>query len=205
MSAKYCLDSTYSQVAIKLVPFLKKTKYTWFKRMIAHPESCSLLNSLNDPNANIGEVIEFVLRIIYNHPKSEKALGDTRYNMPFIKSKDKKFASTKCLPPDEISWALKIKRDNCITISCTSCLNPIFVPPPATDYGWEDDNGRLSPIWTEGPLIPPIREHAQDVPITFIANEDIEIVESDDGEDSENDDEYVSTVVSDNDDSDLEL
>ena len=30
-----------------------------------------------------------------------------------------------------------------------------------------------------------IREHAQDVPIPFIANEDIEIVESNDGEDSE--------------------
>ena len=126
--------------------------------------------------------------------------------MLFIKSKDKKkLAATKCLPPHEISLALKIKRDNYITISYTSCLNPIFVPPPATDYGWEDDNGRLSPIWTEGPLIPPIREQAQDVPITFIAKEDIEIVESDDDEDSENDDEYVSTVVSDNDDSDLEL
>ena len=53
--------------------------------------------------------------------------------------------------------------------------------------------------------VPPIREHAQDVPITFIANEDIEIVESNDGEDSENDDEDVSTDVSDNDDSDWEL
>ena len=69
----------------------------------------------------------------------------------------------------------------------------------------EDDNGHLSPIWTEGPLIPPIGEHAQDVPITFIANEDIEIVESNDGKDSENEDEDVSTDVSDNDDSDWEL
>ena len=93
--------------------FFGKTKYTCFKRMIAHPESCFLLKSLNHPNANIGEVIEFVVRIIYNRPKSEKTLGDARYNMLFIKSKDKKkFASTKCLPPGEISLALKIKRDN---------------------------------------------------------------------------------------------
>ena len=186
--------------------FFGKTKYTCFKRMIAHPESCSLLKSLNHPNANIGEVIEFVLRIIYNCPKSEKTLGDARHNMLFIKSKDKKkFASTKCLPPHEISLALKIKRDNYITISYTSCLNPIFVPPPATDYGWEDENGHLSPIWTEGPPIPLLREHTQDVPITFIADEDTEIVESNDGEDSENDDEDASTDVSDNDDSDWEL
>ena len=96
--------------------FFGKTKYTYFKRMIAHPGSCSLLKSLNHPNANIGEVIEFVLRIIYNCPKSEKTLGDARYNMLFIKSKDKKkFASTKCLPPDEISVALKIKSDKYIT------------------------------------------------------------------------------------------
>ena len=101
--------------------------------------------------------------------------------------------------------ALKIKRDNYITISYTSCLNPIFVAPPATDYGWEDDNGHLSPIWTEGPPIPPIREHAQDNPSTFIANEDIEIVESNDGGDSENDNEDVSTDESDGDDSDWEL
>ena len=53
--------------------------------------------------------------------------------------------------------------------------------------------------------VPPIREHAQDVPITFIANEDIEIVESNDSEDSENDDEDVATDVSDNDDSDWEI
>ena len=104
--------------------------------MIAHPESCSLYKSLNHPNANMGEVIEFVLWIIFNSPKSEKALGDAQYNMLFIKSKDKKkLASTKCQPPDEISPAPKMKRDNYITISYTSCLNPIFVSPPATDYG----------------------------------------------------------------------
>ena len=78
-----------------------KTKYTCFKRMIAHPESCSFLKSLNHPNANIGEVIEFVLQVIYNRPNSEKTLGDVQYIMLFTKSKDKKkFASTKCLPPD---------------------------------------------------------------------------------------------------------
>ena len=126
--------------------------------------------------------------------------------MSFINSKDKKnFALSKCLLPDEISLALKIKRDNYITISYTSCLNPIFVQPPATDYGWEDDNGHLPSIQNAGPPIPPIREHAQDLPITFIANEDIEIVESNDGEDSENDDKEVSTDVSDNDDSNWEL
>ena len=139
MFAKNCLHSTYSQVAITLLKqvYFGKRKYTCFKRMIAHPESRSFLKSLNHPNANIGEVIEFVLQVIYNRPNSENTLGDVRCSMLFTKSKDKKkLASTKCLPPGEISSALKIKRGNRITISYTRCLNPIFVPPPATDYGW---------------------------------------------------------------------
>ena len=139
MFAKNCLHSTYSQVAITLLKqvYFGKGKYTCFKRMTAHPESRSFLKSLNHPNANIGEVIEFVLQVIYNRPNSENTLGDVRYSMLFTKSKDKKkLASTKCLPPGEISSALKIKRGNHITISYTRCLNPIFVPPPATDYGW---------------------------------------------------------------------
>ena len=37
--------------------FYGSTKYSCFKRMIAHPESCYLLKSLNHPNASIGEVI----------------------------------------------------------------------------------------------------------------------------------------------------
>ena len=53
-----------------------KTKYTCLKRMIVHPESSSLLKPLNHPNANIGEIIEFVLWIINNRPKSEKTLSD---------------------------------------------------------------------------------------------------------------------------------
>ena len=139
MFAKNCLHSTYSQVAITLLKqvYFGKRKYTCFKRMIGHPESRSFLKSLNHPNANIGEVIEFVLQVIYNRPNSENTLGDVRYSMLFTKSKDKKkFASTKCLPPGEISSALKIKRGNYITISYTRCLNPIFLSPPATDYGW---------------------------------------------------------------------
>ena len=96
--------------------FFGKTKYTCIKKMIVHPESCSLLKSLNHASANIGEVIELVLWTVHNHPKSEKTLGDTQCNMLFIKSKNKnKFASTKSLPPDEISLALKIKRDNYIS------------------------------------------------------------------------------------------
>ena len=43
--------------------------------MIVHPEICSLLKPLNHPNANTGEVIEVILQIIYNCPKSEKTSG----------------------------------------------------------------------------------------------------------------------------------
>ena len=92
--------------------FYGKTKYTCFKRMVARPDSMFLLNSLSSPNANISEVSEFVLRVIYNRPKQEKSLGQARYNMLFVKQKGKKrkYASTKALPPDATSLALHIQR-----------------------------------------------------------------------------------------------
>ena len=116
MFAKQCLHFLYSQVAITLVPFLEKQSIPASRKWLYIQKVVLLLKSLNHASANIGEVIELVLWTVHNHPKSEKTLGDTQYNMLFIKSKNKnKFASTKSLPPDEISLALKIKRDNYIS------------------------------------------------------------------------------------------
>ena len=142
--------------------FFGKTKYTCFKRMLARPETCHLLNSLNTSVANVDEVSEFVLRVIYNRPRKEKTLGEARYNMLFVKGKKKKYASTKAIPPDSISLSLKIQRDNYVTMGYVNCLNPYYVPPPATQYAWEDVNGVLTPIWAVGPPLPEFDDDLND-------------------------------------------
>ena len=79
--------------------FFGKTKFTCFKRMITHPETCKLLKNLNSPSNDIADVTKFVLQVIYNQPRKEKVLNETRYKL-FIKKKGKKkFASTKKVLP----------------------------------------------------------------------------------------------------------
>ena len=165
--------------------FFGKTKLTCFKRMISRPETCQLLGSLSTPHANIDEVSEFVLRVIYNRPRKEKTLGDARYNMLFLKGKgkNKKYASTKALPPDANSLSLKVQRDNYVTMGYVNCMNPYYVPPPATSYAWEEHDNLLYPVWTVGPPIPDIAQ----TPERTTISENRDIIESIQEETDEND------------------
>ena len=181
--------------------FFGRTKYTCFKRMVARPETCHLLKSMNTSVANVDEVSEFVLRVIYNRPKTEKTLGDARYNMLFVKGKGKKkrkYASTKALPPDATSLSLKIQRSNYVTMAYVNCLNSNYVPPPATNYAWEDLDGVLAPIWTIGPPFPELDDSDESQPVLQYGDENRDVDEpniesecepSDDTIDSESDDE----------------
>ena len=72
------------------------------------------------------------------------------------KGKKKKYASTKASPPDASSLSLHIQRVNYVTLASIQCLNPYYTSPPATNYGWENLNDCLVPIWSEGPPIPDI-------------------------------------------------
>ena len=67
--------------------FYGKTKYTCFKRMIARPDTALLLKSLNFPLANVAEVTEFVLRVIYNRTRREKNTRRSAVQYAFRKTK----------------------------------------------------------------------------------------------------------------------
>ena len=58
--------------------------------------------------------------------------------LPVRQREEKKFASTKALPPDSKSLTNKILRANFVTDININCLEPHFVPPAPTNYAWED-------------------------------------------------------------------
>ena len=101
----------------------------------------------------IVDVVEFVLRIVYNRPKKEKTLGESRYIMMTskMKKKDTKITqpSSKNLPPDEASIKIKIFRGTYILIIMSSCLNLTFVLPDPHLYGWISADGSWKPVWLE--------------------------------------------------------
>ena len=59
--------------------FFRRTKANSFKKMISAPSNTRLLMSLKNQKADVLEVTDFVLHIIYNRPKQEKKPGDSRY------------------------------------------------------------------------------------------------------------------------------
>ena len=139
------------------MPFFGRTKFTCFKRMLSHPETCDLLESLNTESGDATQIIEFILRVIYNRPNMEKTPGQARYKMLFVgKGKKKKFASTKAIIPDKSTLVMKSKRTNFVTHLMVNCLEQNFVPLNPSDYAWKknDDDDRWSPIWFEGSPLP---------------------------------------------------
>ena len=110
---------------------------------------------MNNGNADVDKVIDFVLHIIYNRPLREKKPGDSRYAMLFVKKgKKTKFAPTKSLPPDYNSLFQKIKRANFITYGWSNSLNGEFDQPDPLLYGWKYENESLLPVWYEGNPLP---------------------------------------------------
>ena len=72
------------------------------------PELTALIQSLKTLNPNVLEVTNFVLLVIYNWVSDEKALGDSRYAMLFVKNANNKiFNNTRPLLPDQRSLKWK--------------------------------------------------------------------------------------------------
>ena len=123
--------------------------------MMSKTQSHKLLLSLYTPYFLFEDIIDFVLHIIYNRPKKEENLIDSRYAMIYTrKGKNKKFASTKKIPPDERSLLQKCKRTHLVSYSYYNCLENDFVPLNPEHYGWIIENDELKPISYEGDAIP---------------------------------------------------
>ena len=139
--------------------FFRRSKIQSFKKLIAHPENADLLVSLNSQQANINDVMDFILHATYNRPKREKTPEDSRYAMLFVgKGKKKKFASTKSLPPDQKSLDMKIMRVNLISHSWANCLDPHYEQLDPCSYGWKFEDEVLQPLWYHGYSLPTVTE-----------------------------------------------
>ena len=140
-------------------PFFRRSKIQSFKKLMKLPEKCALLESMLGGNADIDQVVDFVLHVIYNRPLCEKTPGDSRYAMLIIKKgKKTKFAPTKSLPPDYKSLVQKIKRANFVAYGWSNCLYGEFDQPDPLFYGWKYENKLLLPIWYEGNPLPSTEE-----------------------------------------------
>ena len=92
-------------------PFYFCSKIQVSKEMLTTSNSQLLLQLMLTETLVIADVIEFVLRIVYNGPRKEKTLGESRYIVMTSKMKKKDgkitYPSSKNLPPDEASMKLK--------------------------------------------------------------------------------------------------
>ena len=93
-------------------PFYFCSKNQVLKKMLTTSNSHLLLESMLNETLVIANAVEFVLKIVYNRPKKDKTLGESRYIMMTSKMKKKDgkitYASSKKLPPDEASMKMKI-------------------------------------------------------------------------------------------------
>ena len=115
--------------------------------MMSKPQSYKLFLSLYTPVADVEDITDFVIHVIYNRPKKEKSLTDSRFSMIYVgKGEKKKFASTKKIPPDESSLLQKIKMSNLVCYACYNCLENEYLPLCHEDYGWVKEENQLKPI-----------------------------------------------------------
>ena len=87
-------------------PFFNGSTIQAFKKMLRISNSQKLLLSLPSGEANISEVTDFVLYVVYNRPLKQKTPGKSHYNMPMkkkkqTKSRKKKYNTGMELPPDQ--------------------------------------------------------------------------------------------------------
>ena len=99
-------------------PFFGRTKYGTFKKMLKSPKCADLLLTLTTTDVNMGEVVDYILHVVYGRKRSERTPGESRYAMLFVKSKGKRkrFTDTRRIVPDESSLKMKIKRAHCVTL-----------------------------------------------------------------------------------------
>ena len=71
--------------------------------MQKHSNAERLLLSLNTEKVEVSDVIDFIIYIVYNRPKSEETTAQSRYATAIKTSKmgKKKFNDTRWIPPDE--------------------------------------------------------------------------------------------------------
>ena len=186
-------------------PFYYRSKITVLRNMLKVTGSHELLESMLTDTPNVEKLTEFVLRIVYNRPAKEKTLGDARYNMIKTKKKDskgqKKFPTSKSLPPDHSSLKMKILRSTYFSHIMSRCLDANYVPLDSSLYGFRKVNDIWEPVWYEGNPLPDPREveeaNDEDEPEDDYQNELVYQQEVVDEEIDDSDSEYAESCSED--------
>ena len=135
-----------------------------FKKIMNCPSYGNLLSSPSTDQANIPDVMDFIIHVIYNRPNRDKSPGDSGYAMLFVgKGTKRKFASTKSLIPDAKSLKMKILRSNLVSHGWVNCLNPTYEGLDPLKYGWKIENDILRPLWFDGAPLPSKKELNENV------------------------------------------
>ena len=183
-------------------PFFQRSKYLVFSLMMNLRKaknrrvSVHLLDSLGTENVNVDAIIDFVLHTVYNRPIKEKTPKDSRLALlHVVKGKNKKYRSTKLIPPDESLLIMKIKRCNLVAYPWANCLNTQLQPMSPTDNGWKVSDDILVPVWFDGTSLPSDKEydaHTREKQLAAVAQEleDDEDMESDESDSECDSDEY---------------
>ena len=108
------------------------------------------------------------------------------------------YPSSKNLPPDEALMKMKILQGTYVSIIMSSCLNPTFVPPDPSLYGWKSVDGSWKPVWIEGKQYPDQTEQNKSEVESVKPGDGNEDNEAD-GDDSDNSDSDCPESGSEND------
>jgi len=143
-------------------PFFGRSKFQGFKIILKNHTQMELLSSLMGDDADIDQVIDFILHVIYKRPRNETTPGASRYKMLFgtTVKKTKKFKSMKRLPPYKGSLSFAILRANLVTHMMVNCLNSEYEQQDPLKKGWQLVGGQLVPVWYVGPA----RPNKEDIP-----------------------------------------
>ena len=146
-------------------------------------------------NDNFLQEIEAFTCDLYGHPR-KKNIDEVRALMirKMAGSGKEEFSSSKVdlsrLPTCRCSLIPHIKRANLRVYQWKKSHDPFPELPPPTSHGWEmDENGRLTPVWSEGPILPPsLTEHVLDLNQSPFEESDLAELDisSDEDEDEEN-------------------
>ena len=150
----------------------------------------NLLDSLGTTDPNFSEISEFVIHTIYNRPKKERTLGESRAAMLFVQQntkKGKKYRSTTQIPPDEKSLEMKTRRSNLVAYDWNNCLNGRYTPLAPCHSGWVIKDGCLFPQWYDGNNLPSDEEYDEHIMQKFHALEEDDIGNDSETSDSESD------------------
>ena len=113
------LANHLGEAVCKIMPaFHALTGCDYTAPFLKHSNAERLLLSFNTERVEVHDVIDFIIYIVYNAPKSEKTAAQSRYATAIKTSKmgKKKFNDTRRIPPDESTLKMKIMRANFVTL-----------------------------------------------------------------------------------------